>query len=144
MQEREALEALLRVITEETAQLSSPKPLLLKIAPDLSEAALVEIVQACEAFGLAGMVATNTTIDHAGLVGKDETGGLSGRLLRPRSTAVIRLLRSQTKLPIIGVGGIDDAGSAREKREAGAELLQIYSGFIFRGPGLLREIGALS
>ena len=142
LQERDALEELLRVITEETARLNLPKPLLLKIAPDLSEAALTEIVHVCEAFGLAGLVATNTTIDHAGLIGKDEAGGLSGTLLRARSTAVVRFLRSRTQLPIIGVGGIGDAASAREKQEAGAELLQIYSGFIFRGPGLLREISA--
>ncbi|HET9888827.1 MAG TPA: quinone-dependent dihydroorotate dehydrogenase [bacterium] len=142
LQEAEALEELLRIVAEEAAHLDPSKPLLLKIAPDLSEAGLVEIVRACEAFGLAGLVATNTTIDHASLIGKDETGGLSGTLLRARSTSIVHFLRSQTQLPIIGVGGIGDAASAREKQEAGAELLQIYSGFIFRGPGLLREISA--
>ncbi len=142
LQERDALKELLRVITEETARLDSPKPLLLKIAPDLAEEALAEIVRVCEVFGLAGLVATNTTIDHAGLIGNDEAGGLSGTLLRARSTAIVRFLRSQTQLPIIGVGGIGDAKSALEKAEAGAELLQIYSGYIFRGPGLLREISA--
>ena len=88
------------------------------------------------------MIATNTTLDHAALIRNDEAGGLSGTPLRVRSTAVIRFLRSQTRLPIIGVGGICDAFSAREKLEAGAELLQIYSAYIFRGPSLLREISA--
>jgi len=142
LQEHDALVGLLRVITGENARLVSPKPLLLKIAPDLSEEALGEIVGACEEFGLAGMIATNTTLDHAALIGADEAGGLSGTPLRAHSTAVIRFLRSQTRLPIIGVGGIRDAASAREKLEAGAELLQIYSGYIFRGPTLLREISA--
>ncbi len=141
LQERDALVALLRVVTEENARLSSTKPLLLKIAPDLSDEALGEIVGVCEEFGLAGLIATNTTLDHGALLGSDEAGGLSGRPLRPRATEVIRLLRSRTRLPLIGVGGICDAASAREKLEAGAELLQIYTGYIYRGPGLLREIG---
>jgi dihydroorotate dehydrogenase len=140
LQEHDALVGLLRVIAMENARLASPKPLLLKIAPDLSEESLGEIVGACEEFGLAGMIATNTTLDHTTLIGTDEAGGLSGMPLRARSNAVIRFLRSQTRLPIIGVGGVCDAVSAREKLEAGAELLQIYSGYIFRGPNLLREI----
>lgn len=142
LQEHDSLIPLLRVITAEGARLTSPKPLLLKIAPDLSEKSLAEIIAACEEFGLAGMIATNTTLDHAALIRNDEAGGLSGTPLRVRSTAVIRFLRSQTRLPIIGVGGICDAFSAREKLEAGAELLQIYSAYIFRGPSLLREISA--
>ena len=101
---------------------------------------LPEIAQVCEAFGLAGLIATNTTIDHAGLAGKDEAGGLSGTLLSARSTAVVRLIRSRTHLPVIAVGGISDSASANEKFEAGAQLLQIYSGLIFRGPSLLRDI----
>jgi dihydroorotate dehydrogenase len=142
LQEHDALVALLRVITDENAQLASPKPLLLKIAPDLSEEALGKIVTSCEEFALAGLIATNTTLDHAMLMGKDEAGGLSGTPLQARATAVIRFLRTRTPLPIIGGGGICDPGSAREKLEAGAELLQIYSGYIFRGPNLLREISA--
>ena len=140
LQEHDALVGLLRVIAVENARLASPKPLLLKIAPDLSEESLGEIVGACEEFGLAGMIATNTTLDHAALLETDEAGGLSGMPLRARSNAVIQFLRSRTRLPIIGVGGICDAMSAREKLEAGAHLLQIYSGYIFRGPNLLREI----
>ncbi|HEY2713292.1 MAG TPA: quinone-dependent dihydroorotate dehydrogenase [Chthoniobacterales bacterium] len=140
LQEKQALEHLLHVITEENARLSSSRPLLIKIAPDLSDESLLEIAQVCETFGLAGVIATNTTIDHAKLTGKDETGGLSGTLLRARSTAVVRLMRSRTHLPIIAVGGISDSVSAHEKFEAGAQLLQIYSGFIFRGPNLLRNV----
>ncbi len=142
LQERDALVALLRVVTEENARLPLPKPLLLKIAPDLSEDALGEIVGVCEEFGLAGMIATNTTLDHSALTGADEAGGLSGSPLRQRSTDVIRFLRSRTRLPLIGVGGICDASSAHEKLEAGAELLQLYTGYIYRGPRLLRELSA--
>ena len=142
LQEHDALVGLLRIITNANTGLASPKPLLLKIAPDLSEEALAEIAGACEQFGLAGIIATNTTLDHSALTSADEAGGLSGTPLRARATAVIRFLRTRTALPIIGGGGICDSGSAREKLEAGAELLQIYSGYIFRGPELLREISA--
>ncbi|CAN5534955.1 quinone-dependent dihydroorotate dehydrogenase [soil metagenome] len=140
LQEGDALVALLRAVTEENAQRSSPRPLLLKIAPDLSDEALAEIVEICEKFAMAGLIATNTTLEHGALRGADETGGLSGGPLRARSTEVIRFLRARTRLPLIGVGGICDADAAREKMEAGAELLQIYTGYIFRGPGLLREL----
>ncbi len=140
LQEGHALVALLRTVTEENAQRSSPRPLLLKIAPDLSDEALAEIVEICEKFAMAGLIATNTTLEHGALRGADETGGLSGGPLRARSTEVIRFLRARTRLPLIGVGGICDADAAREKMEAGAELLQIYTGYIFRGPGLLREL----
>ena len=142
LQEHEALVGLLRIITNANAELASAKPLLLKIAPDLSEEALAEIAAACEKFGLAGIIATNTTLDHSAFTNADEAGGLSGTPLRARATAVIRFLRTQTALPIIGGGGIYDPGSASEKLEAGAQLLQIYSGYIFRGPNLLREISA--
>ena len=141
LQEHGALVALLRAVTEENARLSRPKPILLKIAPDLSDKSLEEIIGAVEQFQLAGLIATNTTLDHSGLAGAvDQAGGLSGAPLRERSTAVVQFLRKRTPLPIIGVGGIADAGSAWEKREAGAQLLQIYTGLIYRGPNLLREI----
>ncbi|MEO5717503.1 MAG: quinone-dependent dihydroorotate dehydrogenase [Chthoniobacterales bacterium] len=142
LQESDALIALLRTVTDENARLPLPKPLLLKIAPDLSDEALAEIVAVCEKFELGGMIATNTTLDHGGVTGSDEAGGLSGAPLRARATEVLRFLRSQTRLPLIGVGGISDADSAREKLEAGAELIQIYTGYIFRGPRVLREISA--
>ncbi len=141
LQHHEALIDLLRAITTENTRLPAPKPILLKIAPDLSTEDLKEIVAACEEFCLAGIIATNTTLNHVAVAGtKDEPGGLSGTPLRARSTEVVRLLRVQTALPIIGVGGVFDADSAREKFEAGAQLLQVYTGYIYRGPGLLREI----
>ena len=143
LQEHAALVALLRVITDENARLSTPKPILLKIAPDLSDEALAEVATTAEEFGLAGLIATNTTIDHSGLISAiDQAGGLSGRPLRDRATSVVRFLRSRTRLPIIGVGGVSDRESARAKLDAGAQLLQIYTGYVYRGPGLLREIAA--
>ena len=141
LQEHSALVRLLRTIAEENARLPAPKPILLKIAPDLSDAEMEEIVSAAEEFALAGIIATNTTIEHGAIAtAADEQGGLSGRPLRERSTEVVKFLRQRTQLPIVGVGGIYDAATAQEKFEAGAELLQVYTGFIYRGPGLLREI----
>jgi dihydroorotate dehydrogenase len=139
LQERAALERLLGAITAENARLSRPKPILLKIAPDLSDEAIGEIIVCCEKFALDGIIATNTTLDHSA-VARDEAGGLSGKPLRARSTEIVRLLRSRTALPVIGVGGIFDAVSAREKLAAGAELLQIYTAYVYRGPGLLQEL----
>ena len=142
LQDEDALERLLQVMTDENRRMSRPRPLLLKIAPDLPAQSIEALVKKCEAFGLAGLIATNTTLDHSGLHGKDEAGGLSGALLRSRSTEMIRIVRQLTSLPIIGVGGICDGPSAREKRDAGANLLQVYTGYIFRGPSLLRQIDA--
>ena len=141
LQERDALVELLRVITAENAQSPAPKPILLKIAPDLPDAGMEEIVTACEQFGVAGIIATNTTLDHSAIPREtDEAGGLSGDPLRERSTAVVKFLRAHSRLPIIAVGGICDAKFAQEKLEAGAQLLQIYTGYVYRGPDLLREI----
>jgi dihydroorotate dehydrogenase len=143
LQEYDALVDLLKLLTEENSRQTSAKPVLLKIAPDLSDDALQQIVRACEASQISGLIATNTTLDHSALTGdNDEAGGLSGGPLRMRSSALIRSLRNMTRLPIIGVGGIDDRESAREKIEAGANLLQIYTGLIYRGPGLIKELSA--
>ena len=117
-------------------------PLLVKIAPDLESAALDEIISVCEANNVSGIIATNTTLDHSAIA-HDEEGGLSGAPLQNKSTAIVRQIANKTKIPIIGCGGIFDAGSAREKIEAGAKLLQIYTGFIFRGPKLIRELSKL-
>ena len=117
-------------------------PLLVKIAPDLESAALDEIISVCEANNVSGIIATNTTLDHSAIA-HDEEGGLSGAPLQKKSTAIVRQIANKTKIPIIGCGGIFDAGSAREKIEAGAKLLQIYTGFIFRGPKLIRELSKL-
>lgn len=141
LQEEAALVTLLAAIAAEN--LASAKPILLKIAPDLSEADLARIITACEKNGIAGIVATNTTVDHAAVsLGQDQAGGLSGAPLRDRSTAFVRLIRARTALPVIGVGGIFDAESAREKFDAGAQLVQVYTGFIYRGPSIVREISA--
>jgi dihydroorotate dehydrogenase len=115
------------------------RPFLLKIAPDLDESQLEAIVAAVQKYRLAGIVATNTTIEKRGLSVQEE-GGASGRPLGARSTDVIRSLRRMTAVPIIGVGGIFNAADAREKLEAGANLLQLYTGFIYEGPLVVRRI----
>jgi dihydroorotate dehydrogenase len=115
------------------------RPLLIKIAPDLDASHLESIVAAMEKFRLSGIVATNTTIDKRGLSVQEE-GGASGRPLTTRSTEIIRALRRLTTVPIIGVGGIFTAADALEKLEAGANLLQIYTGFVYEGPLVVRRI----
>ena len=137
LQGAEQLDPLLRAIASERAG----KPLLVKIAPDLEWSALDELIGVCEANGVSGIIATNTTLDHSAIpAAADEQGGLSGAPLREKSTAKIRHIASRTALPIIGCGGIFDDHSAREKLEAGASLLQVYTGFIYRGPALVREL----
>jgi dihydroorotate dehydrogenase len=118
---------------------SCTRPLLIKIAPDLEQAHLEAIVAAVEKYKLAGIVATNTTINKTGLSVQEE-GGASGRPLTTRSTEIIRALRKLTAVPIIGVGGIFNATDAREKFEAGANLLQLYTGFVYEGPLVVRQI----
>jgi dihydroorotate dehydrogenase len=125
------------------ARLARPRPLFVKIAPDLEPRALDDIVEVVQNCALAGIVATNTTVGRAGLsTPTHETGGLSGRPLRQRSTEVIRYLysRSHGRIPIIGVGGIFSAEDAYEKICAGASLVQVYTGLIYRGPGLPHRI----
>ncbi|MEM8639296.1 MAG: quinone-dependent dihydroorotate dehydrogenase [Cyanobacteria bacterium P01_G01_bin.54] len=126
------------------------KPILVKIAPDLSDEAIAELVNLAMEQQLAGIIATNTTIQREGLATqtvngnllKNEAGGISGRPLRSRSTEVIRLIWHQTQgqLPIIGVGGIFSATDAWEKITAGASLVQVYTGWIYEGPGLVKTI----
>jgi len=120
-----------------------PRPLLVKIAPDLEPGALDDIVEAAQNCALGGIIATNTTIGRMGLrTATRETGGLSGRPLRQRSTEVIRYLyaHSHGRIPIIGVGGIFSAADAYEKICAGASLVQLYTGLIYQGPGLPHRI----
>jgi dihydroorotate dehydrogenase len=124
----------------------SKKPIVVKIAPDLSSVELEEIITACEESEVAGIIATNTTLDHSSIpIALDRSGGVSGAPLREKSTSLVRALTARSTIPVIASGGIFDAESAREKFEAGAQLVQVYTGLIYRGPGLLREIaGAIS
>ncbi|MDQ2658786.1 MAG: quinone-dependent dihydroorotate dehydrogenase [Verrucomicrobiota bacterium] len=139
LQAHAALTDLLRAIRAENQ--TSRKPILLKIAPDLALPDLEQIITVCEENEIAGFVATNTTLDHSAIpASADQVGGLSGPPVREKSTAFVRHLRERTQLPVIGVGGICDAATAREKFEVGATLVQIYTGYIYRGPGLIREI----
>lgn len=120
-------------------------PVAVKIAPDLSLEELIQVADSLVRHNIDGVIATNTTLDRSLVQGMqycDETGGLSGRPLQLKSTEIIRMLATELngRLPIIGVGGIDSAIAAREKIAAGATLVQIYSGFIFKGPPLIKEI----
>lgn len=146
----EILAALQQVNTKQakSAKGHKPKPILVKVAPDLTFEALDEILELVAPRQLAGIVATNTTIarpetqDARLKAIYAETGGLSGRPLRTRSTEVIRHLFRQTKgaVPLIGVGGIASAVDAWEKITAGASLVQVYSGLVYEGPGLVRDL----
>src|SRR5437667_770174 len=139
LQGADALSELLSAIGEKN--LITRKPIVVKIAPDLAPEELDAIVSTCATNKVAGIIATNTTVDHSSIpAAQDEQGGLSGAPLRGKSTALVREIAARSTIPIIASGGIMDADSAREKIEAGARLLQIYTGLIYRGPGLLREI----
>jgi dihydroorotate dehydrogenase len=151
LQDREPLTRIVEAVINESKALTHPKPVLLKIAPDLSDTQLLEICEIVVETGLSGVIATNTTIERNGLVDSETdmanaigAGGLSGEPLRKRSTEVIRFLRQNLKsdIVIIGVGGIDSPESAREKLDAGADLLQIYTAFIYEGPGIAKRIAA--
>jgi len=146
LQEKEPLTNILNALQERNRARPNPKPILLKIAPDLTDPQLDDIVEIVRETGIAGVIATNTTISREGLRSPAERvrepGGLSGRPLAKRSTEVIRYLadKSARSFPIIGVGGIHSAADAAEKLEAGASLLQLYTGFVYEGPGLIRKI----
>jgi dihydroorotate dehydrogenase len=150
LQDKSALDEILAAIQEQN---KNRKPILVKVAPDLSFEALDEILELVSSRQIAGIVATNTTISRPQTIDSTarkiylETGGLSGRPLRARSTEIIRHIFKQTngKLPIIGVGGIFSADDAWEKIAAGASLVQIYTGLVFEGPGITKKIvGGLS
>lgn len=147
LQEKEPLESLLKSLQEANAKKEAAKPILLKIAPDLTDGQLDDILEIAENISLDGLITTNTTIDRSGLKTSDATltgignGGLSGAPVLQRSTDIIRYIRTKnTKIPIIGVGGIVSAEDALEKLKAGADLVQIYTGLVYRGPALIKEI----
>ncbi|OAI43169.1 dihydroorotate dehydrogenase [Verrucomicrobia bacterium SCGC AG-212-E04] len=144
LQGREELSALLGALQAANRALAKPRPLLVKIAPDLTDGQIANVAALADEHALAGIVATNTTIDHSALPEdrRGETGGLSGAPLRARATQVVRFLASHTSMPIVAVGGVDDAASAREKLDAGASLVQLYTGFVYGGPALVRDLVA--
>tara|TARA_R110000868_G_scaffold124711_3_gene329470 strand:- start:1840 stop:2775 length:936 start_codon:yes stop_codon:yes gene_type:complete len=151
LQDKEPLTALLNELQLENSKLSKRKstkrkPILLKIAPDLTDSQLLDIIEIVSTTTIDGVIATNTTISrenlksHALLI--EEAGGLSGAPLKDRSTEVIRFLaeKSNKAFPIIGVGGINSAEDAIEKLDAGADLIQLWTGFVYEGPGLVKKI----
>ncbi len=144
LQEKKPLTALLTKLEERNAEYKSKKPILLKIAPDLTDEQLLDIIEIVKTTKIAGVIATNTTISREGLQSKNklETGGLSGKPLSNRATEVIRFLseKSNKAFPIIGVGGIHKPEDALEKLAAGASLVQLYTGFIYEGPNLISDI----
>ena len=144
LQDKEPLTELLQTLQDENNKKEKPKPILLKIAPDLTDSQLMDIIEIVETTKIAGVIATNTTISREGLHSEhqNETGGLSGKPVKDRSTEVIRFLaeKSGKSFPIIGVGGIHSDQDAKEKLEAGADLIQLYTGFIYEGPGLVKKI----
>ena len=149
LQYGEALDDLLSGIKNKQLELQQKHqkyvPVAVKIAPDLLPEELIQVADSLVRHNIDGVIATNTTLDRSlvqGMKHCDETGGLSGRPLQLKSTEIIRMLSAELngRLPIIGVGGIDSVIAAREKIAAGASLVQIYSGFIFKGPPLIKEI----
>lgn len=148
LQEKKPLYELLYRLKQKNEQQAHPKPILLKIAPDLNQSQLDDIIEICLTVPVDGLIATNTTISRESLKTDRATikhigaGGLSGEAIKERSTEVIRYIaqKSAGKLPIIGVGGIASPRDALEKLDAGASLVQIYTGYIYEGPGLVRDI----
>jgi dihydroorotate dehydrogenase len=141
LQAPEKLSELLSAITKEPGTV--PKPLVVKISPDVASTELNGILTVCEEEGVSAIIATNTTLDHSSIPRQvDEAGGLSGAPLRQRSTALVREIAAQSGIPVIAAGGIFDGDSAREKFQAGAQLIQLYTGLIYRGPEVLRQIMA--
>lgn len=148
LQDKEPLQELLARMQELNKRKAVAKPVFLKIAPDLNNDQLDDIIAIVSSTGIAGVIATNTTISREGLKTTQEelarvgAGGLSGRPLRERSTEVIRYLaeKSGKNFAIIGVGGIHCAADALEKLRAGADLIQLYTGFVYEGPDLVKEI----
>ena len=139
LQQPEKLSELLYAIGKQAG--TAPKPLVVKISPDLSDTELKAILAVCEENGVSGIIATNTTLDHSSIATQlDQAGGLSGGPLRDKSTALVREIATRSTIPVIASGGIFDAESAMEKFQAGAVLIQLYTGLVYRGPQLLREI----
>ena len=146
LQDKAPLTHLLQTLKQENAQKANPKPILLKIAPDLTNSQLDDIIDIIRETNTDGVIATNTTIERQGLKTNStitsEAGGVSGKPVKSRSTEVIRYLHTHSNgsFPIIGVGGIQTAADAIEKLNAGASLVQVYTGFIYEGPLMIKRI----
>ena len=155
LQDRAPLDELLAALTAEAGSLAwsaqsdgrqrRPVPVLVKIAPDLTDQAIGDLLEVCVDRGIAGLIATNTTLSRPGIAPAerakaDEAGGLSGRPLHARSVEVVRFVASRCDLPVIGVGGISSADDGLRMLDAGASLLQLYTGFIFGGPPLITSL----
>lgn len=146
LQEKEPLTALLNTLQKQNNSKPKRKPILLKIAPDLSDTQLSDIIDIVEVTKIDGVIATNTTLARDGLKSNEtlpsQSGGLSGKPLTKRSTEVIRYLHTHSKgaFPIVGVGGIHTPSDAKEKLDAGASLIQLYTGFVYEGPALVCNI----
>jgi dihydroorotate dehydrogenase len=141
LQDKAPLEALLSSVMGFVRAQEQPKPIALKIAPDLTWEQIDEILELAENHALSAIIATNTTLSRDGLrSGVQETGGLSGTPLKTRSLEVLHYLVKHTSLPVISVGGIASAEDARIRLETGARLVQLYSGFIFEGPMLPKRL----
>jgi len=148
LNDKDYLLELIGTVQKANKTFKNQKPILLKIAPDLNEGQLDEIVELIAETNLDGVIASNTSVDRTGLKASEErlkeigNGGLSGQPIKGKSTQVIKYLSTKSKqsFPIIGVGGIHSAKDALEKIEAGADLVQIYTGFIYEGPSLIRKI----
>jgi dihydroorotate dehydrogenase len=149
LQETESLRQLIKAIRQKTNELeqrgAKSKPILLKVAPDMMDEHMRDVVQLAAAEGISGVIATNTTLSRKGLTThphSKETGGLSGRPLTERSTAWVKEIYQEVgiQVPIIGVGGIFNGDDAYEKIRAGASLVQVYTGMIYEGPGVVKAI----
>lgn len=137
LQDPAALEPLCTALRQELGH----KPLLLKIAPDLTWKEIDDILATAESTAMAGIIATNTTIDHSSIpVARRTQGGLSGQPLQDRSFKILKYIKTKSRLPVVSVGGIMNPVDALARFDAGADLIQLYTGFIYRGPGIVRAI----
>ena len=144
LQEKKPLTDILNTLQKHNQATAKLKPILLKISPDLTDQQLLDIIDIVKTTKIAGVIATNTTLNRGGIQSKNkhEKGGLSGRPLAKKSTEVIRFLseKSQRAFPIIGVGGIHKPEDAIEKLNAGADLIQLYTGFVYEGPAVVKGL----
>ena len=144
LQEKEPLTYLLQTLKNLNIKKEAPKPILLKIAPDLTNNQLLDIIEIINSVKIDGVIATNTTLSREGLKSKykNQMGGLSGKPITNRSTEIIRFLseNSNKSFPIIGVGGIHSPKDAIDKLDAGADLIQLYTGFVYEGPSMIKRI----